>query len=84
MWSSVMRLKNWTLVVSVDGTDSVEYEAARKVRSAEEAEILGREVAAILIEKGANKILEKIKVEKQWAAKKQLEELKAESAPATS
>ncbi|KAH7067366.1 porphobilinogen deaminase, dipyromethane cofactor binding domain-containing protein [Paraphoma chrysanthemicola] len=66
-----------TLVVSVDGTESVEHEAVRKVRSTEEAEEMGREVAKILIEKGASKILEKIKVEKQWAAKKQLEELKA-------
>jgi hydroxymethylbilane synthase len=64
-----------TLVVSVDGTESVEHEAVRKVRSVEEAEAMGREVAAILIEKGADKILSKIKVEKQWAAKKQLEEL---------
>jgi hydroxymethylbilane synthase len=66
-----------TLVVSVDGTESVEHEAVRKVRSTEEAEEMGREVAKILVEKGASKILEKIKVEKQWAAKKQLEELKA-------
>lgn len=73
-----------TLVVSVDGTESVEYEATRRVRSAEEAEALGREVAAILVEKGADKILEKIKVEKQWAAKKQLEEMKAGSATLTS
>ncbi|KAF1846951.1 porphobilinogen deaminase [Cucurbitaria berberidis CBS 394.84] len=65
------------LVVSVDGTESVEYEAARKVRSAEEAETMGREIAKILIEKGADKILEKITVEKQWAAKKQLEAIQA-------
>ncbi|KAF2851516.1 porphobilinogen deaminase [Plenodomus tracheiphilus IPT5] len=64
-----------TLVVSVDGTEFVEYEVAQKVRSAEEAEIMGREVALKLIEKGADKILKKINVEKQWAAKKQLEEL---------
>lgn len=64
-----------TLVVSVDGTESVEHEAVRKVRSVEEAEAMGRDVAAVLIEKGADKILSKIKVEKQWAAKKQLEEL---------
>jgi len=64
-----------TLVVSVDGKESVEHEAVRKVRSVEEAEAMGREVAAILIGKGADEILKKIKVEKQWAAKKQLEEL---------
>jgi hydroxymethylbilane synthase len=68
-----------TLVVSVDGTEAVEHEAARKVRSVEEAREMGREVAKILIERGADKILKKINVEKQWAAKKQLEELKATS-----
>jgi hydroxymethylbilane synthase len=61
------------LVVSVDGTESIEHEASRKVRSAEEADDFGREIAAALIEKGAGKILEKIKIEKQWGAKKQLE-----------
>ena len=68
-----------TLVVSVDGKEAVEHEAVRKVRSGEEAEVMGRDVAKILIEKGADKILEKINVEKQWAAKKQLEQLKAAS-----
>ncbi|KAH7371195.1 porphobilinogen deaminase, dipyromethane cofactor binding domain-containing protein [Pyrenochaeta sp. MPI-SDFR-AT-0127] len=67
------------LVVSVDGTESVEYEAVKKVRSMEEAEDMGREVARILIEKGADKILEKINVEKQWAAKKKLDEMRAAS-----
>ncbi|KAF3053777.1 porphobilinogen deaminase [Didymella keratinophila] len=62
-----------TLVVSVDGAEFVEHEAARKVRSAEEADEFGKEIAKVLIEKGAGKILEKIKVEKQWGAKKQLE-----------
>lgn len=69
-----------TMVVSVDGKDAVEHEAVRKVRSKEEAEDMGREVAKILIEKGADQILKKINVEKQWAAKKQLEELKAKTA----
>ncbi|KAF2744971.1 porphobilinogen deaminase [Sporormia fimetaria CBS 119925] len=64
-----------TLVVSVDGKDSVEYEAARKVRSGAEAEVLGRDVAKILIERGADNILQQISAEKQWAAKKQLEEM---------
>lgn len=68
------------MVVSVDGTEFVESEAARKVRTAEEAEEMGQEVAKALIEKGADKILKKINVEKQWAAKRQLEELKAQSA----
>lgn len=68
-----------TLVVSVDGKEAVEHEAVRKVRSVEEAEDMGREVARILMEKGADNILKKINVEKQWAAKKQLEELTAAS-----
>ncbi|CAN9478617.1 unnamed protein product [Alternaria alternata] len=68
------------MVVSVDGKEFVKYQAARKVRTAEEAEEMGQEVAKVLIEKGADKILEKINVEKQWAAKKQLEELKAKAA----
>ncbi|KAF1834710.1 porphobilinogen deaminase [Decorospora gaudefroyi] len=67
------------LVVSVDGTECVEYETTRKVRSAEEAEEMGREVAKALIEKGADKILDKIHVEKKWDAKKQLEELQAKA-----
>jgi hydroxymethylbilane synthase len=68
-----------TLVVSVDGKEAVEHEAVRKVRSVEEAEEMGREVARILVDRGADKILKKISVEKQWAAKKQLEELKSSS-----
>jgi hydroxymethylbilane synthase len=70
------------MVVSVDGTEWVEYEATRKVRSAEEAAEMGKEVAKVLVEKGAGKILEKINIEKQWVAKKQLEELKTKSASA--
>jgi hydroxymethylbilane synthase len=68
------------VVVSVDGTEVVEHEAIRKVRNVEEAQDMGREVAGILLEKGAGKILEKINVEKQWAAKKQLEEFKKRKA----
>lgn len=63
------------LVVSVDGKESIEYQVARKVRSVEEAEEMGRDVARILVEKGADKILEKISADKAWAAKKQLEEM---------
>lgn len=68
-----------TLVVSVDGTEFVEHEAAQRVRSVEEAEAMGQEIARVLMEKGAGKILEKIMVEKQWAAKKKLEEMQAAS-----
>lgn len=68
-----------TVVVSVDGKESVDHATARKVRSVEEAEAMGRDVAKMLLEKGADKILEKISAEKQWAAKKQLEEASAAS-----
>ncbi|KAF2646165.1 hypothetical protein P280DRAFT_485907 [Massarina eburnea CBS 473.64] len=68
-----------TLVVSVDGKEFVEYETARKVHSVEEAEVLGTDVAKILKDKGADKILEAIKHEKQWAAKKELEKIEAGS-----
>lgn len=66
-----------TVVVSVDGKETAEYETARRVHSVEEAEILGRDVARILLDKGADKILEKISKEKIWAAKKQLEKATA-------
>ena len=62
------------IVVSVDGKQSVEYEVARKVKSVEEAETFGRDVAKVLLEKGAAPILDKISKEKQWDAKKKLEE----------
>ena len=68
-----------TVVGSGDGKESVDYQVSRKVRSAEEARILGQDVAKVLIERGADKILEKISAEKQWAAKKQLEERAASS-----
>ncbi|KAF2734496.1 porphobilinogen deaminase [Polyplosphaeria fusca] len=63
-----------TLVVSVDGKDSVEYETARWIVSTEGAESLGKEAAKALLGKGADKILNKISKEKQWAAQKQLEQ----------
>ena len=69
-----------TLVVSVDGTEAVEYETARKVRSAEEARAMGVDVARILLDKGADRILAKISEEKKWAAKKELDKVKSEEA----
>lgn len=62
-------------VVSVDGKESVEFDTTRKVKSAEEAEALGRFIAKQMLERGADKILEKISAEKQWAAKKELEKV---------
>lgn len=61
-----------TIVVSVDGTESVETEMIRKVTSVADAEAMGRDIAKVLVEKGADKILEKINKEKQWVAKKEL------------
>lgn len=44
----------------------------RKVTSVADAEAMGRDIAKVLVEKGADKILEKINKEKQWVAKKEL------------
>lgn len=62
-----------TLVVSVDGKDFVEYETARRVHSVDEANAMGRDVARILMEKGADRILKKISDDKQKSAKEELE-----------
>lgn len=62
-----------TIVVSVDGKDFVETEMTRKVGSVADAEAFGKDIAKILVEKGADKILEKISKDKQWDAKKRLE-----------
>ncbi|KAF2706011.1 porphobilinogen deaminase [Pleomassaria siparia CBS 279.74] len=62
-----------TIVVSVDGKESVEYETSRNVKNVEEAETLGRDVADVLKERGAAAILDKISKEKMWDAKKKLE-----------
>ncbi|CAI6341300.1 unnamed protein product [Periconia digitata] len=64
-----------TLVVSVDGTESVEFESARKVRSVDEANQLGRDVARILMDKGADRILAKISEDKKVAAAEELERI---------
>ena len=61
-----------TIVVSVDGTESVETEMIRKVTSVADAEAMGSDIAKVLFEKGADKILEMINKEKQWAVKKEL------------
>ncbi|KAL9074429.1 MAG: hypothetical protein Q9157_004389, partial [Trypethelium eluteriae] len=48
------------IVVSVDGTEAVEAEMTRRVTNREEADQLGWDIARVLVEKGADKILEKI------------------------
>jgi hydroxymethylbilane synthase len=48
------------MVVSIDGSEAVEAEVTASVKSREDAETLGREVAKVLVEKGAGDILGKI------------------------
>lgn len=52
------------IVVSLDGLQSVEEQVTRQVRSNEEADQFGRDVARALIDKGAEKILEKINLDR--------------------
>ena len=52
------------IVVSLDGLQSVEEEATCEVRSNEEADQFGRDIARALIDKGAEKILEKINLDR--------------------
>ncbi|KAI9667566.1 MAG: porphobilinogen deaminase [Bathelium mastoideum] len=52
-------------VVSVDGEESVEAEMTRKVTSREEADQFGWDIAGVLVERGAGKILEKINLNRQ-------------------
>jgi hydroxymethylbilane synthase len=48
------------VVVSLDGSEAVEAEATLVIKTEEDAEAMGREVARLLVEKGAGDILEKI------------------------
>ncbi|KAL9096999.1 MAG: hypothetical protein Q9165_000963 [Trypethelium subeluteriae] len=48
------------VVVSLDGKEAVEAEMTRRVTSRDEADQLGWDIARVLVEKGADKILEKI------------------------
>ena len=50
------------IVVSLDGQEAAETEARRMVRSSEEADQFGWDVARMLVDKGAGKILEKIQL----------------------
>jgi hydroxymethylbilane synthase len=59
-WSDLDQLTLQAVVVSVDGDESVEAEAKMVVRTREAADDLGREVARLMIDRGAAKILEKI------------------------
>ena len=48
------------IVVSLDGSEASEIEARRQVRNEEEADQFGWDAAKMLVERGADKILEKI------------------------
>jgi len=52
------------IVVSLDGTESVTEEMTRVVKSREDVDEFGREMAKALIDKGAEKILEKINLDR--------------------
>lgn len=56
------------IVVSVDGTSSVEIEMEEQIESVEEAEAFGIKVATELSNKGADKILAEIKAKKPTTA----------------
>lgn len=53
------------IVVSLDGSESAEVEGRKIVRSREDAEQFGWDVARMLVEKGADKILEKITLNRE-------------------
>ena len=50
------------VVVSLDGQETAETETRKFVRTREDAEQFGRDAARLLVEKGADKILEKIEL----------------------
>ena len=58
----LLRIK--AAVVSLDGSDSVEGEMVRPVKSEEEADQVGEEMARELIERGAGRILREISMQK--------------------
>lgn len=50
------------IVISLDGADYVETEARKMITSMEDADQFGRDVARMLVEKGADKILKEIEL----------------------
>jgi len=58
------------IVVSLDGQDLVDAELTKRVTTNDEAEQLGKDVAAILVERGAAKILDKINSNRTNSEKK--------------
>ena len=67
-WQEGDMLTLQATVVSVEGDQSVDAEATAKVTTREEAEDLGMEVARVMVEKGAAKILEKITLNRKIIA----------------
>jgi len=64
-WPTEDTLLMRAIVVSIDGSEAVETEEKAVVKTKEEADTLGREVARVLIEKGAEKILKNITLNRQ-------------------
>jgi hydroxymethylbilane synthase len=61
------KLRFRTIVISLDGSEAVEHEIVEVVESKEDAEALGKKMAAALVEQGASKILDAIKAERRQA-----------------
>lgn len=59
-WTREDELLMRGIVVSIDGSEAVEAEESAMVKTKEEADAFGREVARMLVGKGAEKILKNI------------------------
>lgn len=59
-WVAPGQLRLRATVVSVQGTEGVDGEAVEAIASAEDADRFGEKMAADLVSKGANKILDDI------------------------
>jgi len=67
-------LKVTGCVTSLDGSEHVEHTIEREVKEPEDAEAVGKDLAKVLIESGARKILDDINVERN----RRIEEAKAQ------
>ena len=56
-------------VLSTDGVDAVDARASMCIKSRDDADALGREVARVLVERGADKILERITLDRGVVAR---------------
>ncbi|KAI9827739.1 MAG: porphobilinogen deaminase [Thelocarpon impressellum] len=64
-WSSSSTLKMRAVVVSLDGTESVEGELEEDVRTEEQADSFGRAMARTLVDRGAERILKAITLNRE-------------------